>query len=284
MALWLNGAHWHPNKVASGELERTPIFQGPSFSGPRDLKFHSSQVKPQTSRRPRKEIKSPSFSLLLCKSPETASWEVWRESGHKWNLSLCVMGARAMPISLNVSGLCVECVCVCVECVCGACESIYQETLALKVVPACVGFTKGGRYLGSRNVSTFPLSPWTLWPKIPSTVFLSFLCCVACGILVSRQGIEPRPLSLEAWNLSHWTAREVHKLSFFVTFSNPPAQGLWNSYCFQISFRGTRCWLGGGSEMLMYSQVAQQWITHLQRPAEKAQGLSLNTPGTVNAA
>lgn len=50
----------------------------------------------------------------------------------------CVMRACALSISVNVSGLCVECVCV--LCVCGVCESIYLETLALKVVPCMCRF------------------------------------------------------------------------------------------------------------------------------------------------
>ena len=32
-------------------------------------------------------------------------------------------------------------------------------------------------------------------------------CCVACGILVPQPGIEPGPLAVKAWTLSHWTAR-----------------------------------------------------------------------------
>ena len=31
----------------------------------------------------------------------------------------------------------------------------------------------------------------------------------ACGILVSRPGIEPSPPALEVQSLNHWTAREV---------------------------------------------------------------------------
>ena len=31
----------------------------------------------------------------------------------------------------------------------------------------------------------------------------------ACGILLSRPGIEPVPPALEAWSLNHRTAREV---------------------------------------------------------------------------
>ena len=33
-------------------------------------------------------------------------------------------------------------------------------------------------------------------------------CCVACGILVPRSGIEPRPSTVRAWSPNHWTARE----------------------------------------------------------------------------
>ena len=31
----------------------------------------------------------------------------------------------------------------------------------------------------------------------------------ACGILVPQPGVEPMPPKVEAWSLSHWTAREV---------------------------------------------------------------------------
>ena len=35
------------------------------------------------------------------------------------------------------------------------------------------------------------------------------LCHVACGILVTQPGIEPRPPALEAWSLNHWATIEV---------------------------------------------------------------------------
>ena len=38
---------------------------------------------------------------------------------------------------------------------------------------------------------------------------------VACGILVPRPGIEPRPPAVEAWSLNHWTAREVPHTPYF---------------------------------------------------------------------
>ena len=36
----------------------------------------------------------------------------------------------------------------------------------------------------------------------------------ACGILVCRAGIEPKPLVLGAWSLSNWTTRQVTKVPF----------------------------------------------------------------------
>lgn len=38
--------------------------------------------------------------------------------------------------------------------------------------------------------------------------------CTAWGILLPRSGIEPPPLALEAWSLTHWSAREVPGLIF----------------------------------------------------------------------
>ena len=37
-------------------------------------------------------------------------------------------------------------------------------------------------------------------------------------ILVLRPGIEPRPLTVEAGNLNHWTARRVLLFFFFFFF------------------------------------------------------------------
>ena len=33
-------------------------------------------------------------------------------------------------------------------------------------------------------------------------------CCMACGILVPRSGIEPWPLAVEGRILNHWTTKE----------------------------------------------------------------------------
>ena len=38
---------------------------------------------------------------------------------------------------------------------------------------------------------------------------ISWPCCMACGILVPQQGMEPMPPVLAAWHLSHWATREV---------------------------------------------------------------------------
>ena len=51
----------------------------------------------------------------------------------------------------------------------------------------------------------------------PLEILLGFFCffgffgprCTACGILVPRPGIEPKPPALAAQSLNHWTAREV---------------------------------------------------------------------------
>ena len=38
--------------------------------------------------------------------------------------------------------------------------------------------------------------------------------CAACGILVAPPGIEPTPPEMEAWSLTHWTAREVPNIMY----------------------------------------------------------------------
>ena len=38
--------------------------------------------------------------------------------------------------------------------------------------------------------------------------WLCHVACVACEILAPRQGIEPRPSAVKAWNPNHWTTRE----------------------------------------------------------------------------
>ena len=36
-------------------------------------------------------------------------------------------------------------------------------------------------------------------------------CCAACRVLVPQPQIEPKPPTVEAWSLNHWTTREVPK-------------------------------------------------------------------------
>ena len=39
---------------------------------------------------------------------------------------------------------------------------------------------------------------------------------MAYGILVPLSGIEPVPPAVEAWNLNHWTSKEVPLLAFLI--------------------------------------------------------------------
>ena len=52
------------------------------------------------------------------------------------------------------------------------------------------------------------LYTWITWESFS----FFWTCHVACGILVSRPGIEPTFPALEGWSLNHWTTREVPKL------------------------------------------------------------------------
>ena len=49
--------------------------------------------------------------------------------------------------------------------------------------------------------------------------FFFFLtsCSPACGILVSRPGIEPAPLALEAQSLNYWATSEVPRGTDFIS-------------------------------------------------------------------
>ena len=60
------------------------------------------------------------------------------------------------------------------------------------------------------TVSGFTRAPEFKNFFLPSFLFSIFwLQCEACGIFVSRLGIEPVPLIVEAWSLNHWTTREA---------------------------------------------------------------------------
>ena len=64
------------------------------------------------------------------------------------------------------------------------------------------------RYLGSKQI------PWSPLPffKKNLLIFIFWLCCVACRILVPQPGIEPRPPAVEVQGPNHWTTREVSPL------------------------------------------------------------------------
>ena len=50
---------------------------------------------------------------------------------------------------------------------------------------------------------------WAKGTGIAFLIFIYFSCIPrACGVLVSRRGIEPMPLTLEVQSLKHWTSRE----------------------------------------------------------------------------
>ena len=62
--------------------------------------------------------------------------------------------------------------------------------------------------------------------------FFNWLCHVACGILVPWPGIEPMPPAMEAWNLNHWTIREVpdHPLNLKVLLGLHPWSSSVNNF------------------------------------------------------
>ena len=79
-------------------------------------------------------------------------------------------------------------------------------------------------HLVTGSVSSLPMPPsprsWrpdhsALWfYEFDFFFFFFWPCRTACGILVRWPGIEPTPPALGAQSLSHWTAREVPKLTF----------------------------------------------------------------------
>ena len=57
-----------------------------------------------------------------------------------------------------------------------------------------------------------PSSYYSLEFNLPQDFYLFFGCAtknMACGTLVSRLGVKPLPLGLEAQSLKHWTIRNV---------------------------------------------------------------------------
>ena len=45
--------------------------------------------------------------------------------------------------------------------------------------------------------------------------FSSWLCCMACEILVPRPGTEPGPSAVRVQSPNHWAARESLSVTFF---------------------------------------------------------------------
>ena len=51
---------------------------------------------------------------------------------------------------------------------------------------------------------------WVNWTNVGFFLFFGHATQhVECGILVPWPGIEPTPPALEAWNLNHWTNRDI---------------------------------------------------------------------------
>ena len=64
----------------------------------------------------------------------------------------------------------------------------------------------------------------TFWFYCSSILYFIYLVsfwgvhCIACGILLSRPGIEPRPSAVKAQSSNHWTIRKFPIL-YFILFS-----------------------------------------------------------------
>ena len=60
---------------------------------------------------------------------------------------------------------------------------------------------------------------------------------MAYGILVPWSGIEPMPPAVEAWNLNHWTAKEVPLLAFLIHWAAKGELAVLNvnAYCTPIT-------------------------------------------------
>ena len=99
-----------------------------------------------------------------------------------------------------------------------------------------------------RNAYSIPLPAFELGD---SNLFFSFIfifwpCCMTCGILASRAGIEPAPPELEARSLNHWTTREAPRPSLVLIVVKIQQQSLWlqhSSLRFSFILAGA-CWDG----------------------------------------
>ena len=54
-----------------------------------------------------------------------------------------------------------------------------------------------------------------LFGMVSGLVVCLVFCLGACGIIVPRPGIEPRPRAMKGQSLNHSIAREFHKFFFF---------------------------------------------------------------------
>ena len=85
---------------------------------------------------------------------------------------------------------------------------------------------------------------WTTFPSVVESSARSLPICfffkkklfyfifwphhVLCGILVPLPGIKPSTSAVEAWNLNHWTSREVLLICFCLKIAFTSLQTLWN--------------------------------------------------------
>ena len=65
--------------------------------------------------------------------------------------------------------------------------------------------------VAAHGIFDLPCGMWDLFFFFPKLGYVA----VECGILVPRLGIEPEALVMEAWNLNHWTTREVQDWGLF---------------------------------------------------------------------
>lgn len=168
---------------------------------------------------------------------------------------------------------CVLNVCVCCVCVWHVWKYLPGDSSPQSGTCMC-RFHWGRQISGFQECLYLFLSTWAVTknPLKWLSFFLSFwLCCVAHGILVPRQGIEPGSFHWKRGILAPGLP-EKSPHSFFVAFSNPPAQGLWNSYCFQISFlEYTAGRVVRGALKYCYSQVYSA-MNHISETSRKGSG------------
>ena len=75
--------------------------------------------------------------------------------------------------------------------------------------------------------------------KEESFFFFFFFGCRACGILVSRPGIEPLPPAVIAWSLNHWTTTEIPRACSLIYPQDAVSQNLLLQDCSVIHVQDT---------------------------------------------